>query len=473
MGDCNYTARHHANHISQNNTDPTGPQLEGYDQVSCVRSIFTCLLAALCVCALPGGNAVADEFQLPDSAPPISRLPPPGSFSEASAQPAAGAATSGYAGLPANNTPTNNTPTNNTPTNNAAGNTAGGNYSGTGAYGGYDAFISQGEPEQQKLGEVYINSGSLQPFTAGAGTFASQVGVIHTGYTPPSLITARAEIGGTVGTHTHLGDIEAGLAGVVPLRWSYFDYNIGQTFGVLSRQWSYDYPGIEYATSAEGTWRLPLDPQETRQIGLGWRGQWFNNRSWDEVQGRTPSFERNFSAMQQRVGTYFVQYDWKQAGDFQRLRVEFGNDAAMTGGTGEDEYRTAQTRVSYLRQTGNLQYRIGGVMELFTGHVDQNRTTTTGDGEFYVRDGLDFENWSQGFLGVELGMSWFHKINHFMTGELGFNLYMGPDTEDLRNLLQNQVTHEPQGIPQVPVVPREDRFRFDVRLFYVIHFGAN
>ncbi len=331
-----------------------------------------------------------------------------------------------------------------------------------------DAFVPQGDEDQPKLGEVYINSSSLEPFSSGAGTFASQVGVIHTSYTPPKWITGRIGIGGTLGTHTHLADTHVGIAGVLPLRWSYLDYNLSQSFGVLGRQWSYEFPGIEAMTAFEAAWRLPLNAEESRQIGLGWRGHWYENRSWDEVHGRTPSFERNFSIMGQRVGTLFVQYDWKQVDDFQRLRFEFGNDAAITGGTGDDEFRTAQARLLYLRQRGDIQYRIGGVLDLFTGVVDQNRVVD----EFYVRNGVEFENWSQGFLGLELGASWFHRINHLMTGELGFNLFIGPDTEGIRDLTQNRITHEPQGIPQVPVIERSDRFRFDVRLFYIIHFGA-
>ncbi len=308
---------------------------------------------------------------------------------------------------------------------------------------------------------------------AGAGTIASRLGVIHSSFDAPQPVVFRAGAGGIYGTHTQAANAELGLAGSIPLhQYSYFDYNISQTFGAFSRQWSYEFPGVEWVTSVEAVWRFPFDLYETEQVGFGWRGDWFSNRSWDEVHGRTPSYQRNFSIMGQRTGTGFIQYDWKEPGIYRRLRLEIGNDLGAFGGDNGDKFRTAQARLVFLQHQGNFQYRIGGVLELFVGDTDYRRTTTTPAGQFLVTRNLPFADWSQGFLGLQLGFSWFHRISRLITGEFGVTLFAGPDTESIRDLAQNQFTHAPQGIPRVPLIDRDDRFRFDVRLFYILHFGS-
>jgi len=337
----------------------------------------------------------------------------------------------------------------------------------------WDAFSSH--PSDAAVANAvdhFIDGSQFTQKPAGIGTYATRLGVIHSSFDAVQPAVFRAGAGGIYGTHTQAADAELGLAGSIPLRYAYFDYNISQTYGAFSRQWSYEFPGVEWVTSVEAVWRLPVALYESEQFGVGWRGDWFANRSWDEVHGRVPSFQRNFSIMGQRTGTAFIQYDWKQPGDFRRLRLEVGNDLGALGGDNGDKFRTAHARLAFLRHQGDFQYRIGGVLELFVGDINYNRTTTTPAGQFLVIENVRFADWSQGFLGLELGLSWFHRISRLITGEFGVTMVAGPDTESIRDLAQNQITHAPQGIPRVPVIDRSDRFKFDVRLFYILHFGS-
>jgi len=307
----------------------------------------------------------------------------------------------------------------------------------------------------------------------GPGVFASRVGVINTNAGRPAPIVARGGVLGIAGTHTVAAQAEFGFAGVAPLQpYLYLDYNVTQHLGAYNRQWSFSFPGAESATYFEGALRLALNVQQTHYLGAGWRGAWYADQSWDELRGRPVTHDRDFSVINQRVGTWFVQYDWKEPGAFSRLRFENGNDLGLFGGDDGDAFRTAHSRLTYLRHTGSFQYRIGGVLELFVGETDYSNTVVTADGEFLVTDGLRFSDKSQGFLGLNLGWSWLHRINRLLYGELGVTLLVGLDSENIRDVFQNQWTHIPQNIPQVPLIDRDDRIRFDARLFYILHYGA-
>ncbi len=306
-----------------------------------------------------------------------------------------------------------------------------------------------------------------------AGTYATRLGVIHTGNGPARRFVTRGGVLGWGGTHTVAGITEIGAAGVLPAgQFLEFDYNFSQTFAAYDRQWSFHFPAAEWVTYAEVAWRLALNQNATHHVGAGWRGAWFQDKSWDEWNGQEAAAGRGFSQVSQRTGTVFVQYDWKGVDTFSRIRFETGNDLGVMGGDDGDRFRTAMARLTYLHQTGGLQYRIGGVMELFTGATDYARTVSTPAGTFLVTDGLFFADNSQGFLGLNLGVSWLHHLNQMIHGELGVTLIIGPDNERIRDLFQNQAIHVPRNIPQVPLLDRNDRFRFDVQLFYILHFGA-
>jgi hypothetical protein len=305
-------------------------------------------------------------------------------------------------------------------------------------------------------------------------TVASRFGPLHVGVCPPDPFTVRAGFIGTAGTHTIGIGHERGLAGILASDCWRFDYDVANVISAFTDQWSYNFPGIQNQTSVE----LLTGPRFSRGSGpgrptfdflIGMRLDWYVNRSFRQLRDEEVTVEDVHSHLNQRLGTYIVQCDWTDAWRLDRLRFTFTNDSVVTGGDGGDEFRTAQVRLRYLRQRGPWQARLGVGMDLFTGAVDRQRTTP--DGEFYITDGLPFADRSQGLLELELGMSHFYRIGPVLS-EIGFNVALGPDTEEIRDTLQNQWIHRGilGDVPQVPKLERADRFKFDVSVFIVIHF---
>ncbi len=327
------------------------------------------------------------------------------------------------------------------------------------------------------------------------GALATQVGVLH-GENPPPAIVPRVGIGGVFGTHTSSVDARAGLAGVLPVMTNHAGDQIRLTFNILAaaaandKQWGYNFAGEETRLFAEVVPELPIlydylpslfdvGRRTNAHLAVGYRLTWYDNNSYDRINGRPTTPETDQDLMSQRLATLFLQLDFTTCGPLldcvpanytqHRIRFEFENDSVL-GGDGGDEFRTHTSRLLYLAQSGPLQLRAGLLLELFTGQVDLDATVTGPGGEFFDTTGLAFNDRSMGFFGVELGASWFHPVG-FHYGELGFNVTFGPDTEGIRDTFQNEFVHQRiLGIPQVPRIDRGDRFRFDAGVFYILHF---
>ncbi len=308
-------------------------------------------------------------------------------------------------------------------------------------------------------------------------TVSSRFGPLHVGLDPPDPFTIRAGFVGTLGTHTIGIGHERGVSGILATDFWRLDYDVANTISAFAEQWGYSFPGIQNQTSVElltgprfvgGSGPGPGRP--TFDFLVGMRLDWYFNRSFRQIGGDEVTVEDDHSPLSQRLGTYFIQCDWTDAWRLDRLRFSFTNDSAVTGGDGGDEFRTAQVRLRYLRQRGPWQARAGIGVDLFTGAVDRQRTTP--DGAFYITDGLPFADRSQGLLELELGMSHYFRVGPVLS-EVGFNIALGPDTEGIRDMLQNQWIHRGilGDVPQVPRIDRDDRFKFDVSVFLVIHFG--
>jgi len=306
-------------------------------------------------------------------------------------------------------------------------------------------------------------------------TVGSRFGPLHVGEYAPACLSARAGFVGTAGTHTLGLGHERGVAGILfPLdRWR-FDYDIANVISAFDEQWSYDFPGIQNQFSIEALtgYRCPLSGghrPSSLDLMVGMRLDWYFNRSFRQLADDERTVEDDHSLLSQRLGTYYIQCDWTEGWRLDRLRLSFTNDTAGTGGDGGDHFRTAQARIRYLRHRGPWQARLGLGMDLFTGSVDQQRTTP--DGRFYITQGLPFSDRSQGLLELELGMSHFRRVGPTVT-EVGFNVSLGPDTESIRDFFQNNLIHRNLlHVPEVPLVDRDDRFKFDLSLFLVVHFG--
>lgn len=311
-------------------------------------------------------------------------------------------------------------------------------------------------------------------------TIISRLGVISLDAAPPKRIAFQVGDSLKVGTHTQCVDAFVGLGGSLPFELAgrdfRFDYRATTTFAAYERQWSYQYQGFQQNSNAEiflGTQRTQLNP---RSFGAGLRFDWYYNRSWDQIGGEASNIYNDYSVLDQRLGTYFFQYDYAdvgQAGGFHRYRLEVGNDAGIFLGDKGDDFRTAQVTIRKIRQFETLQLRLAMTLDLFTGEVDVNRTTSNQYGDpVYDTNGLAFSEQSQGFLGFEIGASLFRTFGANATGEFGFDLTLGPDSEELRDFFQNQLVHRPSGLPAVPLVDRPGRFRADLQLFFVLHYGA-
>jgi hypothetical protein len=285
----------------------------------------------------------------------------------------------------------------------------------------------------------------------------------------------RAGCLGTLGTHTIGAGHEWGLSGICASDWWRFDYDVANIFGAFTDQWSYDFPGIQnqaYFQIFTGPRLFGCDRPGVEKVDLlfGWRLDWYFNRSFRQLRRDEAALEDDHSPLSQRVGTYYVQCDWATDWRLDRWQISFTNDVDFTGGDGGDEFRTNVVRFRYLRQRGPWQGRIGLNLDFFTGAVDQDRTTP--DGAFYITEGLPFADRSQGLLELELGMSHYLRVRPVLS-EIGFTVALGPDTEGIRDRIQNKLIH--QGllgdVPQVPVLERGDRFKVDLSVFLVIHFG--
>jgi hypothetical protein len=304
-------------------------------------------------------------------------------------------------------------------------------------------------------------------------TIGSRYGPLHVGVCPPESFSVRAGLLATLGTHTIGIGHERGISGIVASDLWRLDYDVANTIAAFTDQWSYDLPGIENHTSVTlltGPRFLSGDGPErtTLDVLVGMRLDWYLNRSFRQIRGDVVEQEDDHSPLSQRLGTYLIQLDWTTAWRLDRLQFSFTNDGEGTGGDGGDEFRTAQARIRYLRQRGPWQARLGLGVDLFTGGV--NRHHTTPDGAFYVTEGLPFADRSQGLLELEFGMSHFLRFGPVVS-EIGFNIALGPDTEGIRDALQNKWIH--QGIlegPQVPILDRSDRFKFDLSVFLIVHF---
>lgn len=301
------------------------------------------------------------------------------------------------------------------------------------------------------------------------GTVASRYGVIVFDRCSPQLVVPRAGAIGMFGSHTLGGMGEAGFAGGVPLGGGHMaTYNVVGHLGANQKQWSYGFAGIEAHLGVEVG--LDLHLGENHYLGAGWRLDWFDNESFDQLDDKPLTAQNNHSILDQRLGTVFVQYDVATVTRFHRLRIEFGNDSVL-GGDGRDEFRTHQSRVLYLSQSGPVQIRVGALLELFTGEVDTSKVDFRSDGAFYDTSGLAFADRSMGFLGLELGASWFQSFAR-CNAEIGFNVVLGADTESIRDTFQNEMVHKGiLGIPQVPRLNRADRLRLDAVVFVILHFG--
>ncbi len=116
------------------------------------------------------------------------------------------------------------------------------------------------------------------------------------------------------------------------------------------------------------------------------------------------------------------------------------------------------------------QRRCGVSLEFFTGATDLERKVNIDGQEFYDTKGLAFADRSQGLFEVEFGLSYFHRRGCHV-GEIGFDLELGLDTEEIRDLVQNQFVHKHiTDTPFVPKVDRPSRFKSDLSVYYMVHF---
>jgi hypothetical protein len=243
-----------------------------------------------------------------------------------------------------------------------------------------------------------------------------------------------------------------------------------ETGGVFGRQWSYEFAGLESKTSAELVWTVAHHVPWIGGIALGWRVDWYANRSFEEIRGGPVSPEDEHRHLDQRLGTLILHHDRLMFDGLRRFRLEFQNDFDGIGGDGGDQFRTAYIRLLWLRQAAMWQRRLGINLDFFTGQTIDGRTVVVNGQEFYDMTGLAFSDRSQGLLGFEFGLSWFHQVGCHLA-ELGFDLELGPDTEGIRDVIQNQFVHKHiTGSPFVPRVDRSNRFKTDISVFYIVHF---
>ncbi len=310
-------------------------------------------------------------------------------------------------------------------------------------------------------------------------TFGSRLGALSIGPQPPRMFVPRAGLTSTLGTHTRSLTNEVGIAGFVPLPVSPWrawrlGYDLSNTVGAFNTEWSYHLPGVQnqpvielFAGPAAPTTRFEL----FGSLSAGWRLDWFQNRSFKQLRNASVDPRYDYSLLDQRIGTIFLQWDWQTpGGGYRRLRISHQNDAEHTGGDGGDHFRTATVRMRYLVQEGDWQGRLGVGLEFFTGDVIRSRRTARD--VYYDTHGLAFDQYSQGLLELELGMSRFIRHGPRQLSEFGFTIALGPDTEGIRNVFQNELVHRNLlHVPQVPLIDRKDRFKFDIFLYYMLHFG--
>lgn len=269
----------------------------------------------------------------------------------------------------------------------------------------------------------------------------------------------------TLGTHTVNLQNQLGLSSRLRYNGWQLGVDASTVSGIFGRQWAFDFPAVENQSSLAFL-------MGHRLLSAGLQLDWFNNRSFAELGGGAVPDDERFFQLQQRLGTFFLQSDFEAPdGCFHGIRVSLGNDSRFLLGDGEDHFRTAQAAINYMLQFGQLQLRTGVAMDLFTGDVDHSRVVETPDGPFVVNQDLFLADRSQGLISVELGASYFLPHERGLS-EFGISLFGGPDTEGIRNTLQNRFVH--RGIldaAQIPLVDRPDRFQFDVRLFYTYRFG--
>jgi hypothetical protein len=285
----------------------------------------------------------------------------------------------------------------------------------------------------------------------------------------------RAGVHGTLGSHTQglqaeLGLVYTHVAQAGTLFDGAFTADFSETLGMFGRQWSYEFAGVQSKTSAELVWTSAYQVPYLGGFGLGWRVDWFLNRSFEEIGSNSVSPEDEHHHLDQRLGTIILQHDRLCFDGFRRFRFEFQNDVDAIGGDGGDQFRTANIRFLCLRQAGAWQRRCGISLEFFTGETDLDKTVDVGDQRFYDMTGLAFSDRSQGLLEFEFGLSYFHYKGCHLS-EIGFDLELGPDTEEIRDVFQNRFVHERiTGTPFVAKVDRPSRFKADLSVYYIVHF---
>lgn len=278
-------------------------------------------------------------------------------------------------------------------------------------------------------------------------------------------------IGATAGTHTvNLSD-QVGLEGFLQYKKWQFMVEASRNRGEFQRQWSYAFDGVQDQRSLG----FLLGNQ---YFSLGWRSDWFESASFAELLGGEVADEERLSLMNQRLGNLILQSAWNNnENTHHQVRLTIGNDSAILGGDGGDSYRTAQVGIDYLLRRGQWALQAGAGLDLFTGYVDKDdpsKRMETEEGLFYDTSAEPFNQWSQGLIEVRLGGSYFIPMDDVIH-EIGLSTAFGPDTEGIRNLTQNRMIHQGLlgGIPQVPLVDRGGRFKFDVSVSYKLHFDLH